>query len=139
MLVSKRLHRIRKILQEAITYTTPTITEKEIITTSEDVFLEFEEQSIRNSEVIMSATQDNAKGITKKEIIEKIITGTVSSAEDGLPLIGASIIVKGTTRGAQADVDGKYSIVAELGETLEYSYVGMKTQQIKIDRKSTRL
>ncbi|MBR9913841.1 MAG: SusC/RagA family TonB-linked outer membrane protein [Algicola sp.] len=58
---------------------------------------------------------------------EKTITGTVTSAGDGLPLPGVSVIVKGTSRGVQTDFDGIYSIKANTGETLVFSYVGTKT------------
>lgn len=57
---------------------------------------------------------------------EKSITGTVTSAADGLPLPGVNVIVKGTTRGVQTDFDGNYTIKASVGETLEFSFVGMK-------------
>ena len=60
---------------------------------------------------------------------EKDITGTVTSASDGLPLPGVSVIVKGTARGTQTDFDGKYSIKAKSGETLVFSYVSMKTTE----------
>lgn len=55
---------------------------------------------------------------------EKTITGTVSDSHGTLP--GASVVVKGTTRGVQTDMDGKYSIRAKEGETLVYSFVGME-------------
>ena len=38
------------------------------------------------------------------------ITGTVVSEEDGLPVVGASILVKGTTSGTTTDMDGKFSL-----------------------------
>lgn len=57
---------------------------------------------------------------------EKTITGIVS--DDIGPLPGANIIVKGTTRGTQTDFDGKYLILAKKGETLEFSFIGMKNQ-----------
>ncbi len=57
---------------------------------------------------------------------EKTITGIVS--DDIGPLPGANIIVKGTTRGTQTDFDGKYLILAKKGETLEFSFIGMKDQ-----------
>ena len=47
---------------------------------------------------------------------EKSITGTVTSATDGLPLPGVNVIVKGTSRGAQTDFDGVFAIKAsEIG------------------------
>ncbi len=60
---------------------------------------------------------------------EKTVTGTVTTSEDGLPLPGASVIVKGTSRGQQTDFDGKYSIQVSQGETLVFSYVGSKTRE----------
>lgn len=51
---------------------------------------------------------------------QKTITGTVSDAT-GLPVIGASILVKGTSTGAVTDVDGKYSLRVQEGATLEVS------------------
>jgi len=57
---------------------------------------------------------------------EKTITGIVS--EGGMPLPGATVIVKGTNNGVSSDFDGKYSIRAKTGDVLEFSYVGMKTK-----------
>jgi len=66
----------------------------------------------------------------------KTITGTVVSAEDNMPLPGASIIVKGTTTGVQTDFDGVYSIEVSTGNTLVFSYVGYATQEIVISDQS---
>ncbi|MDT0559430.1 carboxypeptidase-like regulatory domain-containing protein [Ichthyenterobacterium sp. W332] len=63
---------------------------------------------------------------------EKTITGAVTSADDGLPLPGANVIIKGTTRGEQTDFDGKYSIKASAGEILVFSYVGFKNVEVLI-------
>ncbi len=60
------------------------------------------------------------------------VTGVVTSKDDGQPVIGASILVKGTTNGTITDFDGNYSLTAEKGQTLIISYVGMKTQEIVI-------
>ena len=57
---------------------------------------------------------------------EKTITGTVTSAADGLPLPGVNVIVQGTSRGVQTDFDGNYTIKASTGETLVFSFIGMK-------------
>ena len=60
------------------------------------------------------------------------VTGVVTSKEDGQPVIGASILVKGTTNGTITDFDGNYTITADKGQILVVSYVGMKTQEIVI-------
>jgi TonB-linked SusC/RagA family outer membrane protein len=61
---------------------------------------------------------------------EKTITGVVS--EGGMPLPGATVIVKGTPKGTSTDFDGKYTIKANVGEVIEVSYVGMDTQAITV-------
>jgi TonB-linked SusC/RagA family outer membrane protein len=63
---------------------------------------------------------------------EKTVTGTVTTASDGLPLPGANVIVKGTSRGQQTDFDGNFSITASQGDILVISYVGMKTTEITV-------
>lgn len=56
------------------------------------------------------------------------ITGQILSAEDNLPVIGVSVVEKGTTNGVITDIDGNYSItVSKSPATLQFSYVGMKT------------
>ena len=59
------------------------------------------------------------------------VSGTVTSADDGLPVIGASVVVKGTTLGTVTDMDGKFSIeVPSSSKLLKISYVGMKSQEV---------
>ena len=66
---------------------------------------------------------------------EKTISGTVSD-ESG-PLPGVSIIIKGTTKGTETDFDGKYSIQANTGDILVFSFVGMTTQQHAVGASNT--
>lgn len=61
---------------------------------------------------------------------EKTITGTVSD-ETG-PLPGVSIIIKGTTTGTQTDFDGNYSITANVGDVLQFSFIGMSTKEVTV-------
>lgn len=61
----------------------------------------------------------------------KITTqGTVVDAQ-GEPLIGVSILEVGTTNGTITDIDGKFTLQVTSGATLELSYIGYKTQQLK--------
>ena len=62
------------------------------------------------------------------------VTGSVTSHEDGLPVVGASVLVKGTTVGTVTDIDGKFTItnVPSSAGTLVISFIGMKTQEVKI-------
>jgi len=57
---------------------------------------------------------------------EKTISGTVSD-NSGLPLPGVNIIVKGTSNGTQSDFDGNYTVDANVGQTLVFSYVGFNS------------
>jgi len=67
---------------------------------------------------------------------QKTVTGTVTGSEDKLPIIGATVMVKGTTNGVATDVDGKYSISVQMGAILEVRYVGMKTKEFTVDAAS---
>ena len=60
----------------------------------------------------------------------KKVSGTVVDAK-GEPVIGANVVVKGTTNGSITDVDGKFNLDVPVGATLEISYVGYKTQTVK--------
>jgi TonB-linked SusC/RagA family outer membrane protein len=62
---------------------------------------------------------------------EKTITGTVVD-ETNMPLPGATVLIKGTTTGASTDFDGKYSISANVGDVLTFSYVGYADQSSTI-------
>ncbi|WP_340154237.1 SusC/RagA family TonB-linked outer membrane protein, partial [uncultured Winogradskyella sp.] len=68
---------------------------------------------------------------------EKTVTGTVTTLSDGLPLPGASVIVKGTSRGQQTDFDGKFTIKVNNGDVLVISYVGMEPGEVTIGAGST--
>ncbi len=68
---------------------------------------------------------------------EKTVTGTVTSADDGLPLPGANVSVQNTTKGTTTDFDGNYEIEIEAGETLVFSYVGFEAQEIVVNEQET--
>ena len=60
------------------------------------------------------------------------VSGVVTSATDGEPLIGVSVQVKDTGTGSITDIDGKYSVKASKGQVLVFSYVGFVTQEIEV-------
>lgn len=67
----------------------------------------------------------------------RTVTGTVTGASDGEPLIGVTVMVKGTANGVDTDIDGNYSIeVPNDNAVLNFSYVGMKPQSIKVGSQS---
>ena len=59
------------------------------------------------------------------------VSGKVTSAEDGEPVIGASIKVAGTNTGTVTDVDGNFSLNAPTNAKLEISYIGMIGKTVK--------
>ena len=69
------------------------------------------------------------------------VTGTVTSSEDGLPVVGASVLVKGTTVGTVTDIDGNFSIpnIPESANTLIVSFIGMRTEEIAVAHIQKRL
>lgn len=60
------------------------------------------------------------------------VTGKVTSAEDGLPIPGATVKIKGTTIAAQAGSDGMYAIKANKGDVLQFMFLGMNTKEITV-------
>ena len=81
--------------------------------------------------LMLSVNQVLAQGRT--------LSGTVTDADDGEPLIGVSVLVKGTTQGAVTDIDGNYTIsnVAENASVLVFSYVGYPSREVEIGQSST--
>lgn len=63
--------------------------------------------------------------------VSETLNGVVIDKKTGEPVIGANIVVKGTTNGAITDIDGKFSIDAPVGAVLEISYIGYKTIEMK--------
>ena len=68
----------------------------------------------------------------------RVITGTVTSTEDGMGVPGATVLVKGTTIGTATDIDGKYSISVPAGSNvLVFTFVGLTTQEVTIGSRTT--
>ncbi len=63
---------------------------------------------------------------------QKNLTGTLTDAATGEPLIGANVVIKGTGTGTVADFNGNYSIMAKTGDVLVITYTGYKTQEITV-------
>lgn len=59
------------------------------------------------------------------------ITGTVVSASDGEPVIGASVVVQGTSQGSITSIDGEFSLNVAQGAKLVISFIGMKSQVVE--------
>lgn len=75
------------------------------------------------------------KVITNPITGEKTIKGIVTSKNDGLPLPGVNVVIKGTHNGVQTDFDGKFTLKAKLGDQLFFSYIGFKQSIVSISKK----
>ncbi|UZR97376.1 SusC/RagA family TonB-linked outer membrane protein [Chondrinema litorale] len=92
----------------------------------------------KNILVSKKATSDTTD---VKEVIQEAqqfkVSGRVTSVDDGEPLPGVSILIKGTTTGTTTDIDGNYSFaVSDEAATMVVSYVGFKTQEINVGGRS---
>jgi TonB-linked SusC/RagA family outer membrane protein len=67
---------------------------------------------------------------------QQSVSGTVTDSE-GVPLPGATVIVEGTSTGVSTDFDGVYSITANEGDVLSFSYVGFTTQKVTVGASAT--
>jgi len=63
---------------------------------------------------------------------DRIVTGKVTSTEDGSPLPGVNVVVKGTANGTVTDVSGKFSISVSQNATLLFSFIGFSTQEVAV-------
>ena len=62
---------------------------------------------------------------------QTVVKGTVTSADDDMPLIGVSVVEQGTTNGTVTDFDGNYELEVTSGAMIQFSYIGYKTQTAK--------
>ncbi|MDQ1088126.1 SusC/RagA family TonB-linked outer membrane protein [Siphonobacter sp. SORGH_AS_1065] len=60
------------------------------------------------------------------------ITGTIRSQADNQPLTGVTVQVKGTTRGTVSNAEGNYTVTAQSGETLRFSFIGYKAVELAV-------
>ncbi|MBZ9785943.1 TonB-dependent receptor [Psychroflexus sp. CAK57W] len=90
-----------------------------------------------NGEQVVLTAAVSPVVVTEDVIQDRQVTGTVVD-QDGNPLPGANVIVKGTSTGAQTDFDGMFSIqVPEDQNTLVVSYVGFKNVEVNVEGKSS--
>ena len=62
------------------------------------------------------------------------VTGTVTEADTKSPLVGVSVVEKGTSNAVVTDVNGRFSINAGRGKTLVFSYIGFITKEVKVNK-----
>ncbi|GIL22895.1 MAG: hypothetical protein BroJett042_14080 [Bacteroidota bacterium] len=65
-----------------------------------------------------------------------LVRGRVYSSEDGMPLPGVNVIVKGTIYGTVTDTNGEYYLTVPAGGTLVFSFIGLKTEEINTNNRN---
>ncbi len=83
--------------------------------------------SLNNSKVTQSSNKKLKKGY---------ISGRITSDEDGSPIPGVNVLIKGTTTGTVTDTDGNYSLQADKGDEIVFSFIGYSTAEAKVGRKN---
>lgn len=69
---------------------------------------------------------------------ERVVSGKVTSAEDGSGIPGVNVVLKGTTNGTTTDTEGAYRMsVPSDGGVLVFSFIGLKTEEVQIGQRST--
>jgi len=109
------------------------------------VYIQMEDKSLEeiltsvlsNSEVTYKIMENNFVVITPVMTQQELkITGKVTDASTGEPLVGVSIVVEGTTSGTITDINGNYSIpVPGLNTTLVFSFIGYTTQHVVLNNR----
>lgn len=92
-----------------------------------------DENVVYLSKVSTSASSSSVKAAQQQT---KTVSGRIVDAK-GEPLIGVTVIEKGTTNGAITDFDGNYSLTVPDGAILQYSYVGYKNVEMSVTGKNT--
>lgn len=121
------------------------------------LFVDYNTQEVNDSRLISKLPKDS----NVKEVMEQLLEGTGCSItfsnghiiitkqarttasetkkisgivkdERGEPVIGANVVVKGTTNGTVTDMDGKYTLEVPVGGVLQISYIGYNTQEVKV-------
>jgi TonB-linked SusC/RagA family outer membrane protein len=68
---------------------------------------------------------------------ERTVTGKVTSEEDGSPLPGVNVIVKGSTAGTVTDSEGKYTLSAPSNSVLVFTFIGLGSREVEVGERST--
>ena len=93
--------------------------------------------SIQGRNIVVSAKSTQSKNrsqSTLNKAAHRAVKGRITDA-NGEPIIGASVKIKGSEVGTVSDLDGNYSINADPGDELVVSYVGFKTQDVRVGQK----
>ncbi|MBS1505331.1 MAG: SusC/RagA family TonB-linked outer membrane protein [Bacteroidetes bacterium] len=67
---------------------------------------------------------------------DRVVTGKLTSKDDGSALPGVNVVLKGTTNGTVTDSEGNYKIAVPAGATLVFSFIGMETQEVAVGERA---
>jgi TonB-linked SusC/RagA family outer membrane protein len=67
---------------------------------------------------------------------ERSVSGKVTAAEDGSPLPGVNVVIKGTTTGTVTDVQGVYKLSVPSNAVLQFSFIGLRTQEVEVGERT---
>lgn len=94
---------------------------------------------MEGTHIVLSHASPRAEGGASNRGQSDIKVSGVIIDQNGEPLIGANVQEKGTTNGTITDLDGRFSLLVPSGTTLEISYIGYLSQEVKISEKITDL
>ncbi|MBR5678057.1 MAG: TonB-dependent receptor [Paludibacteraceae bacterium] len=84
---------------------------------------------MKNRLILLSVMAMMALGVWAQSVT---VTGIVMAADEPDPVIGANVMVKGSTNGTITDFDGNFELQAKVGDVLQVSYMGYQTQEVKV-------
>ncbi|MBN2349170.1 MAG: TonB-dependent receptor [Bacteroidales bacterium] len=90
------------------------------------------EKLFETSDITYKVFNNDLVVLTLKQNLQQSIEGTITDGSTQEPLPGANVLVKGTTRGVVSDLDGKFSIQANAGDVLVFSYVGYLNEEVTV-------
>src|SRR5882724_5893918 len=64
------------------------------------------------------------------------VSGKIVSSDDGQPIAGVNVVIKGTAVGTSTDAEGKYSISAKSGDIIAFSFIGLITKEVVLAQQS---
>lgn len=133
-----RLDRIREISPVVIAYDERMIGEVQVPDLSADQadWESILENSLASTMFTFRTLSDGSCVIVDKEVAEAstITVKGVVVDEQGMPVIGANVVVKGTTQGVMTDVDGNFQMEVPSDALLQISYIGYTTKEVPVDR-----
>ncbi len=90
---------------------------------------------IQDKEIILTKTEPKSQPVRQDRPVT--VKGTVTDAADGQPVVGASVMIPGTTTGTYTDVNGRYTIQVPAGASLEVSTLGYRTVTEAVNGRAT--